>query len=187
MLIDCPCIDSTVGRLFQATMLTVDQMRDHLSTQFGYSPDNIPRSLGGLFDPTVHGRSRYEKCLEKVTNTQSICHPYYSLTPQAFRNKSSSNILFFNSDHPHHHHHPDSSKGAIPSASTQHSSPNSLVAIVALRRTHESASDARVRKRESSSSSDSEKRRRSNESLIEEDEEEGQSASGLVPHDKSTT
>ena len=83
-------------------MLTVDQMRDRLSTQYGYSPDTIPISLGGSFDPTVHGRNRYEKCLEKVTNPQSICHSYYSLTYQPFTTKSSSNILFFNPDHHHH-------------------------------------------------------------------------------------
>jgi len=148
-------------------MYTPDQMREVLINQYGYSLNDIPISLGGLCDPTVDGDIRYQTCLSTVTNSQSICYPYYSLDYQSITTKSSSNILFFNTDHHHHHH-----KNEEPSSSTTttSSSPTSLVAIVALKRNHESSSSSqsRVPKRESSSSNDSEKRRRSNDSLIEE-------------------
>ncbi|CAF0939529.1 unnamed protein product [Adineta steineri] len=158
------------------TMYTPDQMRDVLLSQYGHSLDDIPITLGGLFDPSANGDNRYQICLSSVTNSQSICFPYYSLDYQPITTKSTSNILFFNTDH-HHLHHQNQNQDTLltlptPSSSstTKTTSPQpALVAIVALRRNHETTSHVRVRKRESSSSSDSEKRRRgSNESLIEE-------------------
>jgi hypothetical protein len=142
-------------------MHSPDQMREILINQYNYSLNHIPISLGGLFDPTIDGDNRYQTCVSTVTNSQSICYPYYSLDYQPITTKSSSNILFFNTDY-HHHHNQDTTASTI-------SSPTSLVAIVALRRNPESSSHPRTRKRESSSSSDSEKRRRSNGSLIEEE------------------
>jgi len=141
-------------------MHSPDQMREILINQYNYSLNHIPISLGGLFDPTIDGDNRYQTCVSTVTNSQSICYPYYSLDYQPITTKSSSNILFFNTDY--HHHNQDTTASTI-------SSPTSLVAIVALRRNPESSSHPRTRKRESSSSSDSEKRRRSNGSLIEEE------------------
>jgi hypothetical protein len=143
-------------------MHSPDQMRDILTNQYNYSLDNIPVSLSGSSDPTIDGDNRYQICFSTVTNSQSICYPYYSLDFQSITPKSSSNILFFNTDH--HHHNNNQNQDAAGS------SPTSLVAIVALRRNNpESSSHPRTRKRESSSSSDSEKRRRSNGSLIEEE------------------
>jgi hypothetical protein len=144
-------------------MYTPDQMREVLTTQYNYPLDDIPITLGGLFDPTLNGEIRYQTCFSTVTNSQSISYPYYSLDHQPITTKSSSNILFFNPDHHHHHHQNQETTATTPT------SPTSLVAIVALRRHHDSSSRNRVQKRESSSSNDSEKRRRSNESLIEEE------------------
>lgn len=142
-------------------MHSPDQMREILTNQYNYSLENIPISLGGLFDPTIDGDNRYQTCFSTVTNSQSICYPYYSLDYQPITTKSSSNILFFNTDH-HHHHNTNNN---------QNQDTTSLVAIVALRRNNpeSSSSHPRTRKRESSTSSDSEKRRRSNGSLIEEE------------------
>lgn len=140
-------------------MLKTDQMREYLSTQYAYSLENIPVTLGGSFDPTLNGQERYRTCHAIVTNPQSICSPFYSLEYQPITTKSSSNILFFNTDH----HQTETSK--------------SLVAIVALRRNQDSSSTGnRPVKRESSPSTDSEKRRRSNESLTEENENEVETA-----------
>ncbi|UJR35814.1 hypothetical protein I4U23_028562 [Adineta vaga] len=161
---------------YKVTMSTPDQMREFLQTQYNYSLEDIPITLGGTYDPAYHGDNRYQICLSTVTNSQSICFSYYSIDCQQNPTKTTSNILFFNTDHHHHHHHSHQNQDAIntiPSlATTKTTSPQtSLVAIVALRRHHESASHVRVRKRESSSSSDGEKRKRgSNESLLEEEE-----------------
>jgi hypothetical protein len=67
-------------------------MREYLATQYGYSLDNIPYSLGGTFDPVISGNIRYQICLSKVTNNQSICYPYYSPDYQPIPTKSISNI-----------------------------------------------------------------------------------------------
>lgn len=148
-------------------MYSIDQMRDVLMTHYEYSLDDLPTSLGGLFDPTIDGENRYQTCLSTVTNSQSICYSFYSLDHQPITTKATSNILFFNQDHHFHNQNQDSGAMATSSTSTTVSTP-SLLAIVALRRNPES-SQIRSRKRESSSSTDSEKRRRSNESLIEEE------------------
>lgn len=141
-------------------MCSPDQMREYLTKENKYSLETIPISLGGLSDPTMDGDSRYQHCYTVVTNSQSICHPYYSLDFQPIAAKASSNILFFNADHHHHHNHANQdTTAATPS----------LVAIVALRRNPD-GSQSRIRKRESSSSTDSEKRRRSNGSPIEEEQ-----------------
>jgi hypothetical protein len=124
-------------------MYTPDQMREVLTTQYNYPLDDIPITLGGLFDPTVNGEIRYQTCFSTVTNSQSISNPYYSLDHQPITTKSSSNILFFNPDHHHHHHHQNQETTA-----TTPTSPTSLVAIVALRRHHDSSSRNRVQKRE---------------------------------------
>ncbi|CAF0931924.1 unnamed protein product [Rotaria sordida] len=151
-------------------MYTSDQMRDVLITHYNYSLDDIPISLGGSLDPTLNGNNRYQTCLSTVTNSQSICHSYYSLDYQP--KTTTSNILFFNTDH-HHHHHQNQDTSSTLSSTITTTSPKSLVAIVALRRNHESSSSSssqiRVRKRESSSSSDTDKRLRSNENSIEEE------------------
>lgn len=137
-------------------MFSKDQMKEYLSTQYGYSLENIPLTLGGSFEPTTVGEERYKSCYTTVKDSRSACSSYYTLEHQPINPKSSSNILYFNTDH----HHSDASK--------------SLVAIVALRRNHDVSSSGmnRPQKRESSASSDSEKRRRSNESLIEENDDE---------------
>jgi hypothetical protein len=133
-------------------------MRDYLIAEYGYSLDAIPISLGGTFDPIVSGNIRYQICLSKVTNSQSICSPYYSSDNQTLTRKSSSNILYYKQE-----------KSIVSSTTTGISSPSSLLALVSLRRDYESPSQIRIRKRESSSSFDNDKRRRSNESLIEEE------------------
>jgi hypothetical protein len=146
-------------------MYTPDQIRECLTTQYGYSLDSIPISFGGSFDPVLDGDTRCENCLLIVKNPQSICYPYYSADCQPATTKPTRNILFFNTEHQ------DGKKSIVSSSTTTTTnSQASLVAIVALRRHHDSSSQIRVRKRESStSSSDSEKRRRSNDSLIEEE------------------
>jgi hypothetical protein len=163
-------INSILHFSFKVTLYSVDQMRDYLITQYGYSLDNIPISLGGSFDPVLSSNIRHQQCLSKVTNSQSICYSYYSPHYQPLTTKSPSNILFYNTDH----HNQDKSV-----ASTTVSTTPSLVAIVALRRHNESSSQLRVRKRESSSSSDNDKRHRSNESLIEEESPINNSSSYL--------
>jgi hypothetical protein len=80
-------------------LYSVDQMREYLTTQYGYSSDNIPISLGGTFDPILSGHIRYQICSSKVTNNQSICYPYYSRDYQPLTTKSTSNILFFHIKH----------------------------------------------------------------------------------------
>ncbi|CAF0868857.1 unnamed protein product [Rotaria sp. Silwood1] len=158
---------------FKVTMYTPDQMRDVLITHNGYSLDDIPISLGGSLDPTLDGNIRYQTCLSTVTDSQSICHSYYSLDCQPVTTKATSNIIFYNTDHHHHHHQNQETTSTLSSTTASTTSPRSLVAIVALRRHHESSSSSlskvRVRKRESSSSSDSDKRRRSSESIIQEE------------------
>ncbi|CAF1611203.1 unnamed protein product [Adineta ricciae] len=153
---------------YKVSMCTPEQMREFLQNHSNYSLENIPIALGGLYDPAHHGDNRYQICLSTVTNSQSICFPYYSLDSQT---KSTSNILFFNPDHHHAHKNQDTTNTTPSSSTTKTTSPQaSLVAIVALRRHRDSTSHVRTRKRESSSSSDGEKRKRgSNESLLEEE------------------
>jgi hypothetical protein len=81
-----------IAFIFKVTLYSVDQMREYLATQYGYSLDNIPYSLGGTFDPVISGNIRYQICLSKVTNNQSICYPYYSPDYQPIPTKSISNI-----------------------------------------------------------------------------------------------
>ncbi len=149
---------------FKVTLFSSDEMREYLTTQYGYSLDTIPVSLGGTFDPILTGNIRYQICLSKVTNSQSICYPYYSLDNQSLTRKSLNNILYYNTDY----HNQE--KSIVSSTTTAMASPSSLLALVSLRRHYESPSQLRIRKRESSSPADNDKRRRSNESLIEEEE-----------------
>jgi hypothetical protein len=150
-------------------------MREYLTTQYGYSLDTIPISLGGTFDPILSGNIHYQICLSKVTNSQSICYPYYSLDNQLLTTKSSNhNILFDNNDH----HNQE--KSIVSSTTTAMPSPSSLLALVSFRRDYESPSEIRIRKRESSSSIDNDKRRRSNESLIDEESPTVNTTSSLL-------
>lgn len=139
-------------------------MRDYLTEQCGFSLDIVPISLGGTFDPIPTGPIRYQMCLSKVTNNQSICYPYYTQEKQLLTKKSSSNILYYNTDHN------NQDKSIASSATTAMSSPSSLLAFVSLKRNSQSPSQMRTRKRESSSSFDYDKRQRSNESLIDDEE-----------------
>jgi len=124
-------------------------MFDYLTAQSGYSIDTIPYSLGGTYDPAENGPIRYEMCLSKVTNPQSICHSYYLLENMLINTKTSmnKNLLSIAS----------STNTAMPS------SPTSFLSFLSKR-----ISPNLQRKRHSPL----DKRRRSNESLIEEDEEE---------------
>lgn len=141
-------------------------MREVLINQYGYSLNDIPVSLGGSCDPTADADVRYQACLSTVTNSQSICYPYYTQEYQAPTTRSNRNILFLNTDH-HPHHHSNQETSSLTSPSTV-SSPNKIFAIVTLRKNHDS-SQTSARKRESSSSNDSEKRHRTNDSIIEEE------------------
>ncbi len=145
-------------------MCSTEQMCEHLITQFGYTLDNIPISLGGTFNPIDSGTVRYQICLSKVTNNQSICYPYYFSDYQPLTTKSTNNILSFNTDYQNH----DKSIPSPPTAAM--SSPSSFLAFVSLRRNKDIPSQVRIRKRESSSSSsDTDKRSRSNEDLIDDE------------------
>ena len=151
--------------VFKVTLYSPDQMREYLLNEYGYSLDTIPISLGGIYNPVINGNSRYEICLSKVTNSQSICYPYYSIDNQTMRRKSpNKNVVFYNSDHH------SKEKSVVSSATTSMPSPSSLFALVSLRGSSDSPAEVRLRKRESSSSTDFDKRQRSNESLIEEEE-----------------
>ena len=147
--------------LFQVTLFSADQMREYLAIEYGYSTDAIPVSLGGTFDPIMTGKIRYQMCLSKVINHQSICSTYYTSDNQTIQRKSSNHILFYNTELY------NQEKPVVPSATTSMPASSSLLALVSLRRQCESPS----RKRESSPSIDYEKRQRSHESLIEEEEE----------------
>jgi len=149
-------------------------MREYLTSEYGYSLDTIPISLGGTFDPVISGNIRYQMCLTKVTNNQSICYSYYTLDNQPIRRKSPNNILFYNTDHS------NKEKSIVSSATISMPSPSSLLALISLRRNHDSPSQIRLRKRESSSPTDYDKRQRSNESLIEEEEPPAANTSALL-------
>ncbi|CAF2520202.1 unnamed protein product [Rotaria sp. Silwood2] len=152
---------------FRVTFFTVDQIRECLTTEYGYSLDNIPISLGGTYDPIINGEIRYQMCLSKVTNTHSICYPYYSLDYQPMTTKSTNDNFLLDSGHCYQ------DKSIVSLKTTTTPSPSSLVRLVSSRRNYESSSSSlshiRMRKRESSLSNDHDKRRRSNESLIEEE------------------
>ncbi|CAF4516486.1 unnamed protein product [Rotaria sp. Silwood1] len=150
---------------FRVTFFTVDQIRECLTTQYGYSLDNIPISLSGTYDPTVTGHTRYQMCLSKVTNNHSICYSYYSLDYQPMTTKSTNDNFLFDSGHY------NQDKSIISSKTITTPSPSSLVRLVSSKRNNESllSSQVRMRKRESSLSNDHDKRRRSNDSLIEEE------------------
>ena len=139
-------------------------MCEYLTTQYGYSLDTIPQSLGGTFDPIVTGHIRYQMCLSKVTNNQSICSPYYSLDNPSLTKESSNQILYYNTDR----HNEE--KSVVCSTTTAMPSPTSLLALVSLKRNHQSSSQMPIKKREPSLSIDHDKHRGSNESLIEEEE-----------------
>ncbi len=144
-------------------MCSTEQMCEHLITQFGYTLDNIPISLGGTFNPIDSGTVRYQICLSKVTNNQSICYPYYFSDYQPLTTKSTNNTVSFNTDY-------QNQDKLIPSPpATAMSSPSSFLAFVSLRRNKDISAQVRIRKRESSSSSDTDKRSRSNEDLIEDE------------------
>jgi hypothetical protein len=136
-------------------------MREYLLNEYGYSLDTIPISLGGTFNPVISGNIRYQICLSRVTNNQSICYPYYTIDNQTMRRKSPNN---------NDAHHRIKEKSVISSTKTSMPSPSSLFALFPLRRSSDSPAEIRLRKRESSSSTDFDKRQRSNESLIEEEE-----------------
>ncbi|CAF1085029.1 unnamed protein product [Rotaria sordida] len=153
--------------IYKVTFCTVDQIRERLTTQYGYSLDNIPISLGGTYDPMVNSRSRYQICLSKVINNHSICYPYYSLDYQPMTTKSMNDNFVFNNNH---HNHDKSSFSLKTTTTTTTTSPSSLIRFVSSRRNNESLTEVRMRKRESSLSNDHDKRRRSNESLLIEEE-----------------
>lgn len=132
-------------------------MRQYLISQYGYSTDVIPRSLGGTFDPIHTGHNRYQTCLAKVSNPQSICHSYY-ITDN--RQKSSlTNSTLHNSDFS------QAEKSIVSSATTAMPSSSSL-AWMSLGGNH----DTPARKRESLTPMDYDKRQRSHENLIEEEQ-----------------
>jgi hypothetical protein len=138
-------------------------MRDYLRKQYDYTLDSIPVSLGGTSDPDLNGYIRYQLCLSKVTNQQSMCYQYYSLDCQAMATKSANHIVFLTSDR---------DRSVLSPKFDGH--PSSLLAIVPLKGSHDTISlpllsQMRAQKRESSSSIDHDKRQRSNESLIEEE------------------
>lgn len=143
---------------FQVTIHSAEQMHQYLISQYGYSADIIPLSLGGTFNPIHTGHNRYQTCLAIVTNRQSICHSYYisdNLQP-----KSSSNISsLHNTDFPH------MEKSIVSSATTSMPSSSSL-ALMSLGGSYQSP----TRKRESMTPMDYDKRQRSHENLIEEDQ-----------------
>ena len=150
-------------------MQTVDQMREYLINQYGYSSEDIPLSFGGSFDPSVHGHARYQTCLSVVTNSRSICSTYYSLDYQSTsKTKSMSSALFHHSDR-------------------QESIAASLLSFVSLDRTADKSVNNHPRKRESSASSDNEKRRRSNVNFLNEEQIEASSShlSNIPPSDTS--
>ena len=163
-------IDSTQFSLgFKVILYSVDQMREYLKQQYGYSLDHIPISLGGTFDPVLNGHSRYQMCLAKVTNHHSICYQYYSLDYQSQSTKlTNDNVVSHTNDH-------NQDKSTVPLRQTSISSPSSFLGVISLRHKHESSSlpssssKIRIRKRESSSSSDNDKRQRANANLIEEE------------------
>lgn len=139
------------------TIYSAEQMRQYLISQHGYSLDVIPLSLGGTFDPIQTGHHRYQTCLTKVSNPQSICHSYY-ITDN--RPKSSlNNSSLHNSDFS------QAEKSIVSSATTAMPSSSSL-ALMSLGGSHESP----ARKRESLTPMDYDKRQRSYENLIEDDQ-----------------
>jgi hypothetical protein len=140
-------------------------MREYLTLQYGYSSEDVPISFGGSFDPALSDNIRYQICLAKVNDPQSICSPYYSPDYQPSSTKNGGNMIYFNADR---------DKSVNASRSKGGATSSSLVAIVSLKPNQEtvslsSNSQSRVHKRESSSSIDHDKRQRSSESLIEEE------------------
>lgn len=129
-------------------------MYQYLISQYGYSADIIPLSLGGTFNPIHTGHNRYQTCLTTVNNHQSICHLYY--TSENLRSTISS---LHNSDYSH------GEKSIVSSATTSMPSSSSL-ALMSLDGSYQSP----TRKREPLTSMDNDKRQRSHENLIEEDQ-----------------
>lgn len=142
----------------QVTLFSPEQMRDYLTTQSAYALDTIPISLGGTFDPLLNGNMRYQMCLAKVTNPQSICHSYYlldnpSLTPKTLTNHANFSSIV------------SSTTTAMPS------SPTSFLSFLSKKNNPQTPLQNQNRKRESPLTFDYEKRRRSNEDLIDEEAE----------------
>lgn len=137
--------------IYKVTLFSPEQIHDYLTTQSGYSTATIPYSLGGAYDPSENGQTRYEMCLSKVTNPQSICHSYYILENMLLNTKSSMNKNL---------------SSIAPSTNTaMPSSPSSFLSFFSKR-----LQQSPQRKRHPPSAVDCDKRRRSNESLIEEDD-----------------
>lgn len=147
----------------KVTFYTVDQMCEYLTTQYGYALDSIPISLGGTLDPVLTGHDRYQTCLSKVTNNQSICSPYYCLDYQPFTIQSTNNNLHSDTNNP------NQNKSMIAFKATTVSSTPFMLKDVFYRHHDGQSSGIRLRKRESSASSDNDKRQRSNECHIEEE------------------
>lgn len=133
-------------------------MCDYLINKYAYSFDMIPKSLGGTLDPSQTGPIRYQICQSKVTHPQSSCSTYYH-NESPSNSKSTNHILFFNSEL-----EKQRNRTSLSSFSS-----SSLLAIAAVKPSHDVSAQVRVAKRGSSSSIDQEKRQRSNESLIEEE------------------
>ena len=143
------------------TLYSIDQMREHLIAQYGYTFGNIPMTLGGTLDPIETADTRYQMCAAKVTDRQSICHSYYYTDYQPLTSKSSNNILIVNSDYCNQE-----------KPITTVASPSSMLTLVSLRHHNDATTKIRIRKRESSSSGDNDKRPRSNGRLSDDDDDD---------------